>query len=52
MLEKNEGAIKIGQYREIGNIGYKRHRTKTKEETQHRKLKRSALGPHQTIIRE
>jgi hypothetical protein len=31
MLEKTEGAINKGQYRETGNIGYSRHRTnKTK----------------------
>jgi hypothetical protein len=38
--EKTEGAIKNGQSRETGNIGYTRHRTKTKQKTQHRKLKR------------
>jgi hypothetical protein len=27
MLENTEGAIKNGQSREIGNIGYTRHRT-------------------------
>jgi hypothetical protein len=29
MLMKIEGAIKNGQYREIGNIGHTGHRTKT-----------------------
>jgi hypothetical protein len=29
MLEKTEGAIKNGQSRETGNIGYIRHKTKT-----------------------
>jgi len=29
MLEKPEGAIKNGQPRDTGNIGYTRHRTKT-----------------------
>ena len=28
-LEKTEGAIKNGQSRDTGNIGYTRHRTKT-----------------------
>ena len=27
MLEKTEGEIKNGQSRDIGNIGYTRHRT-------------------------
>jgi hypothetical protein len=31
MLENTEGAIKNGQYRETDNIGYTRHRTKTKQ---------------------
>jgi hypothetical protein len=44
MLEKTEGAIKNGQSRDNGNIGYARHRTKTrKAKTQHRKLKRGAI---------
>jgi len=30
MLEKTEGAIKIVQSRDTGNIVHKRHRTKTK----------------------
>ena len=30
-IEKTEGAIKNGQSRDIGNIGYTRHRTKTKK---------------------
>jgi len=29
MLEKTEVAIKNRQYRDTGNIGHKRHRTKT-----------------------
>ena len=31
MLEKTEGAIKNGQSRETGNIGFTRHKTKTKK---------------------
>ena len=31
MLEKTEGAIKNGQSREIGNIGYARHMTNIKK---------------------
>ena len=34
MLENSEGAIKNGQSRETGNIGYTRHRT-NKTKTQH-----------------
>ena len=30
-LEKTEGAIKNGQSKETGNIGYTRHRTKVRE---------------------
>jgi hypothetical protein len=30
-LEKPEGAIKNGQSKETGNIGYTRHRTKVRE---------------------
>jgi hypothetical protein len=30
-LEKNEMAIKNGQSKETGNIGYTRHRTKVRE---------------------
>ena len=41
MLKKTEGAIKNGQSRDNGNIGYARHRTKKrKAKTQHRKVKR------------
>jgi hypothetical protein len=29
ILENTEGAIKKGQFRETGNIGYTRHRTNT-----------------------
>jgi hypothetical protein len=29
-LEKTEGAIKNGQFRDTGNIGYTRHRTKVR----------------------
>jgi hypothetical protein len=29
LLEKTEGVMKNGQSRDIGNIGYIRHRTKT-----------------------
>ena len=29
MLEETEGAIKNGQSRESGNIGYRRHKMKT-----------------------
>jgi hypothetical protein len=32
-LEKTEGAIKIEQSRETGNIGYTRHRTKINKTT-------------------
>jgi hypothetical protein len=41
-LEKTERTIKNWQSRDTGNIGYTRHRTKTKHKntTQHRKLKR------------
>ena len=36
MLENTEGALKNGQSRETGNIGYTIHRTKTnKVKTQH-----------------
>ena len=41
--EKTEVAVKNGQSRETGNIGHIRHKTKTnktKNTTQHRKLKR------------
>ena len=31
MLEKTEGAIKNGQFRETDNIGYIRHKTKTNQ---------------------
>ena len=31
MLEKTEGTIKNGQFRETGNIGFTRHKTKTKK---------------------
>jgi len=34
MLEKIEGAIKNGQFRETGKIGYTRQR-QTKQKTQH-----------------
>jgi hypothetical protein len=35
-LEKTEGAIKNGQSRETGEIGYTKHKTKTiKQKTQH-----------------
>ena len=30
-LEKTESAIKYGKFRETGNIGYSRHRMKTKK---------------------
>jgi hypothetical protein len=30
-LEKTKGAIKNGQFRDTGNIGYTRHRTKVRE---------------------
>jgi hypothetical protein len=41
MLEKTEGAIKNGQSRETGNIGYTRYGTRTsKTKTQHRKPKK------------
>jgi hypothetical protein len=42
MIEKTEEAIKNGQSRETGNIGYTRHRTMTnkqKTKTKHRNLK-------------
>lgn len=36
-LEKTASAIKIGQYRDTGNIGHKRERAKTNRKyTQHR----------------
>ena len=38
-LEKMEGAIKNGQSKETGNIGYTRRKTKTNK-TQHQKLKK------------
>jgi hypothetical protein len=31
MLEKTKGVIKNGQSRETGNIGYTRHKTKSKQ---------------------
>jgi hypothetical protein len=30
-LEKTQGQIKNGQFRDAGNIGYTRHRTKVRE---------------------
>jgi hypothetical protein len=42
-----EGAIKIDQFRNTGNIGYTRHRTKTnktKQKIQHKKLKKMSTG--------
>jgi hypothetical protein len=30
-LEKSQGQIKNGQFRDTGNIGYTRHRTKVRE---------------------
>jgi len=48
-LEKTEGAIKYGQSRETGNIGYTRHKTKankTKNTTQNTKIDEQH-GPHQ-----
>ena len=51
MLEKTEGAIKNGQFRETGNIGYTRHRKKTKKQktTKHNTEKKynEQHGPHQ-----
>ena len=38
--QTKQGAIKNGQSRETGNIGYTRHRTRARKQiTQHRKLK-------------
>ena len=34
MLDKTTGAIKNGQYRNTGNIGYTRHMTKATLDTQ------------------
>ena len=51
MLEKTEGAIKNGQSRETGNIGYTRHRSKsnkTKNTTQKTK-KMSNTDTHQKL---
>jgi hypothetical protein len=41
---KTEGAIKNGQYRETGNIGYTR-RIQAKQKIQHRKPIRCATRP-------
>jgi len=46
-LEKTESAIKNGQSREAGNIGYARHRTNTSK-AQYRKLKRTTRIPSNT----
>jgi len=35
MLEITDGAIKNGQSRETGNIGYTRRKNKTKKKTKH-----------------
>jgi len=46
MLEDTEGAIKNGQSRETGNIGYTRHKMKTKQNkntTQHNTI---SVGHH------
>ena len=32
-LEKTQGQMKNGQFRDTGNIGYTRHRTKVRENT-------------------
>jgi hypothetical protein len=46
MPEKTDGAMKNGQSRDTGNIGYTRHRTKTnKTKTQHRTKKMSNTDP-------
>jgi len=39
-LEKTEETIKNGQSRNTVNIGFTRHKTKTKQKAQDRKLKR------------
>ena len=38
MLEKTEKTTKDGQYRDIGNIGYTIHKTKTKKTTIHKTI--------------
>ena len=52
--EKTEGAIKNGQSRDTGNIGYTCHNEKTnrtKNTTQHRKLKKNEQpGTHQMFF--
>jgi hypothetical protein len=44
-LEKTESAIKYGESRETGNIGYSRHRTKTKKNTTQKIKKMSNTDP-------
>ncbi len=44
MLEKTDAAIKSGQSRETGNIGYTRHKTKTN------KIKKTAQYALDTTI--
>ena len=39
MLEKTEGTIKNGQYRDTGRIGNTRHRTKTEKAKQKHNMK-------------
>jgi hypothetical protein len=45
MLEKTEGAIKNGQSRETGIIGYKRHKTRTNKTKKHNTI---CVGHHYT----
>jgi hypothetical protein len=42
---QDEGAIKNEQPRDTGNTGHTRHRTKKKNHTQHKKLKRWTSTP-------
>ena len=45
-LEKTEGAIKNEHFRNTGNIGYTRHRTKTnKEKNKHKAKKMNNTNP-------
>ena len=41
MLEKNEGAIKNGTFRDTGNIGQTRHTTKTNTTQKHNTTQKS-----------
>ena len=51
MLEKTEGAINKGQYRETGNIGYSRHRTNKTKNTKLTRLPMSPAYLHRSVYK-